>query len=99
MAKQKDTSGKPGKAGFVVGTAGFAKISAVEGIHLSPAMKKRAAEARSKGLSAEETRRAIIREYCPHNDPFTTFSEWTSEADEKGYGGLRTRHELVTYPR
>lgn len=63
MAKRKDTSRKPGKTGFVVGAAGFAKISAVEGIRLSPAMKKRAAEAGSKGLTAEETRRAIIRSY------------------------------------
>ena len=88
MAKQKDTSGKAGKTGFVVGAAGFAKISAVEGIRLSPAMKKRAAEAGSKGLTAEETRRAIIRAHCSHDDPFTAFSEWTSGADEKAYGGL-----------
>jgi hypothetical protein len=39
---------------MVVGAAGFAKISAVEGIRLSPAMKKRAAEAGSKGLTAED---------------------------------------------
>jgi hypothetical protein len=63
MPKQKPTTGKDAKKGFVVGAAGFAKISAVEGIRLSPAMKKRAAEAGSKGLSAEETRRAIIRTY------------------------------------
>ena len=63
MAKQKDTSEKNRKTSFVIGTAGFAKISAVEGIRLSPAMKKRAAEARSKGLTAEETRRTIIRSY------------------------------------
>jgi hypothetical protein len=87
MAKQKDTSGKNGKTGFVVGQAGFAKISAVEGIRLSPAMKKRAAEAGSKGLIAEETRRAIVRAYCSHDDPFAAFSEWTSEADKKAYGG------------
>ena len=61
MEKQKDTSGKSGKTGFVVGAAGFAKTSAVEGIRLSPAMKKRAAESGSKGLTAEETRRAIVR--------------------------------------
>jgi hypothetical protein len=88
MAKQKDISGKSGKAGFVVGAAGFAKISAVEGIRLSPAMKKRAAEAESRGLTAEQTRRAIIRAYCSHDDPFTAFSEWPSETDEKVYRGL-----------
>jgi hypothetical protein len=51
-------------------------------------MKKRAAEAGGKGLTAEETRRAIIRAYCSGDDPFATFSEWTSEADEKASGGL-----------
>jgi hypothetical protein len=39
------------------------EISAVEGIRLKPAMKKRAAEAASKGLSAEEYRRTILRSY------------------------------------
>ncbi len=63
MPKQKRTLGKSAKTGFVVGTAAFAKISAVEGIRLKPAMKKRAAEADRKGLSAEETRKAIIRSY------------------------------------
>ena len=88
MAKQKDTSGKAGKTGFIIDAAGFAKISAVEGIRLSPAMKKRAAEAGSKGLTPEETRRVIIRAYCSGDDPFAAFSEWTSKADEKGYDRL-----------
>jgi hypothetical protein len=63
MPKQKRATGKSSKTGFVVGRAGFAKISAVEGIRLKPAMKKRAADARSKRLSADETREAIIRNY------------------------------------
>jgi hypothetical protein len=63
MAKQKNPTGNSGRSGFVIGAAGFAKISAVEGIRLKPAMKKRAADAASKGLSAEETRNAIIRSY------------------------------------
>jgi hypothetical protein len=63
MPKQKRPTGKTRKTGFVIGRAGFAKISAVEGIQLKPAMKKRAADASSKGLSAEETREAIIRAY------------------------------------
>jgi hypothetical protein len=63
MPKQKRATGKGSKTGFVIGRAGFAKISAVEGIRLKPVMKKRAAEASSKGLSAEETRKAIIRAY------------------------------------
>ncbi|MBR0958910.1 hypothetical protein [Bradyrhizobium japonicum] len=63
MPKQKRQIGKTGKGGFVVGRAGFAKISAVEGIRLKPAMTKRAAEAAAKGLSAEEYRRTILRSY------------------------------------
>jgi hypothetical protein len=92
MPKQKRSTGKTSKTGFVIGRAGFAKIGAVEGIRLKPAMKKRAAEASSKGQSAEEKRKAIIRSYRRSgDDPFATFSEWTSEADEKAYGGCRTR--------
>jgi hypothetical protein len=61
MAKQKKITGSSRKTGrFVVGRAGFAKISAVEGIQLTDAMEKRADEKRAKGLSAEEHRRAII---------------------------------------
>ena len=49
------------KTGFVLGQAGFAKISAVEGVRLRPAMKKRAAEASSMGLSPDEYRQVIVR--------------------------------------
>lgn len=52
-----------GRACFVIGRAGFAKISAVEGIRLKPAMIKRAAKAAAKGLSAEECRLTIVRSY------------------------------------
>jgi hypothetical protein len=60
MASQKNTSNKTGK-GFVLGRERFAKISAVEGIELSGAMKKRIRESDHKGLSAEARRAAIIR--------------------------------------
>jgi hypothetical protein len=50
-------------AGFVVGRARFAKISSVEGIHLTQTMEKRASEADRKGLTAEEYRRTIMRSY------------------------------------
>jgi hypothetical protein len=63
MPRQKRSTGKSGKTGFIVGRTSFAKISAVEGIRLKPAMKERAAEAASKGLSAEEYRKAIIGAY------------------------------------
>ena len=63
MPKQKRPTEKSSKAGFIVGRAGFTKISAVEGIRLKPAMKERAAQATSKGLSAEEYRKVIVRAY------------------------------------
>jgi hypothetical protein len=60
MTKQKNST-KGAKTGrFVLGSDRFAKISEVEGIRLTPAMKRRADEAQTKGLSAEEYRRAII---------------------------------------
>jgi hypothetical protein len=63
MPKQKPSTGTRGKSGFVVGRASFAKISAVEGIKLTAAMKKRAADAEGRGLSAEQYRREIVRAY------------------------------------
>ena len=63
MVKQKNIA-KGGKSGrFVLGSDRFAKISEVEGIRLTPAMKKRASDAQSKGLTAEEYRRTIIRNH------------------------------------
>jgi hypothetical protein len=61
MPKRKHSTTKSGKSGFVIGRAGFERISAVEGIQLKPAMEERAAEARRKGLSAEEYRKVIVR--------------------------------------
>jgi hypothetical protein len=63
MPKQTRSTGKNSKTDFVLGQAGFAKISAVEGIRLKPAMKKRAADASNKGLSPDEYRRTIVRAY------------------------------------
>ena len=64
MPKQKKSVGRSAKTGrLIIGRAGFAKISAVEGIRLTDAMEKRAEEGRTKGLSAEEYRRAIISSY------------------------------------
>ena len=60
-AKAKALDRKKQQKGFVLGQAGFAKISAVEGIRLKPAMKKRAADASSKGLSPDEYRQVIVR--------------------------------------
>jgi hypothetical protein len=64
MAKQKKAIAKGAKTSrFVIGRAGFGKISAVEGIQITPAMKKRAGDAIAKKLTAEEYRRMIIRSY------------------------------------
>jgi hypothetical protein len=64
MSKQKKPIVKsPKTERFVIGSAGFGKISAVEGIRMTPAMKKRAGDALAKGLTAEEYRRTIIRSY------------------------------------
>lgn len=51
------------KGGYLLGRDSFGKISAVEGIQLTPTMKKRAADAERKGLSAEEYRQTIVRVY------------------------------------
>jgi hypothetical protein len=63
MTKQKNVA-KGAKSGrFVLGSDRFAKISEVEGIRLTAALKKRASDAQSKGLTAEEYRRTIIRSH------------------------------------
>jgi hypothetical protein len=61
-AKQPGPRAKK-RSGFVIGRESFGKISAVEGIQLTPAMKKRAADAERKGLSPEEYRQSIARSY------------------------------------
>jgi len=63
MAKQKNIAGRAKTGRFVLGSDRFAKISEVEGIKLTAAMKKRASDAQSKGLTAEEYRRTIIRSH------------------------------------
>jgi hypothetical protein len=64
MPKQRKSPGHSERTGrFVIGRERFAKISAVEGIELTEAMKKRADDKRAKGLSAEEYRRTIIGSY------------------------------------
>jgi len=57
-SKKKSASAK-----FVLGRAAFAKISAVEGIMLTPAMKKRAKEFERRGLTSAERRREILKVY------------------------------------
>lgn len=64
MPKTKQPGAKARKkGGFAIGRDSFGKISAVEGIRLTPTMKKRAAGAERKGLSAEEYRGAIANSH------------------------------------
>jgi hypothetical protein len=63
MAPKKPSSKKTKASGFVIGSARFRKISAVEGIHYSPKMKGSAAISKSKALSPEERRKSIIEAY------------------------------------
>jgi hypothetical protein len=58
---RKIPSRKTTSSNFVLGRERFEKISAVEGIELSGAMKKRASELDRKGLTPEARRAAIIR--------------------------------------
>jgi hypothetical protein len=63
----KTFSKKPAKRaakGYTIGRAGFAKISAVEGIKLTPSMAANFREFERQGLSPEERRKAILRKYA-----------------------------------
>jgi hypothetical protein len=62
MSKRNQEDGPPAR-GVTLGRARFAKISAVEGIVISPAGKRRAEEADRLGLSSAERRRRIERAY------------------------------------
>ena len=63
MAPKKQSSKKGKVSGFVIGSARFKKISAVEGIVSSPGMKGRSAISKRKDLSPEERRKVIIKAY------------------------------------
>jgi hypothetical protein len=51
------------KAAFRIGRNAFAKISEVEGIHLSNEMRSRFADFDTKGLSPAERREQIAKAY------------------------------------
>ena len=61
MPLQKKPPAKKSVANAVIGRKRFAKISAVEGITPSEAMRKRVAQFNRLGLSAAERRREIIK--------------------------------------
>jgi hypothetical protein len=50
-------------AGFVLGREGFARISAVEGIVLTPDMREAMESFDREGLTAAERRRAILKRF------------------------------------
>lgn len=57
--RSRSHTSEPG--GFVLGRSAFAKISAVEGIHLSAAAERRLADFERRGLSHEERRAELVR--------------------------------------
>jgi hypothetical protein len=63
MATKKSSSKKGKVSGFVIGSVRFRKISAVEGIVYSPKMKGNATIEKSKAVTPEERRKAIIKAY------------------------------------
>jgi hypothetical protein len=48
---------------FVIGLAGFEKVSAIEGLHLTRGMKRTFRMLERQGASAPERRAAIIKRY------------------------------------
>ena len=56
---------KPGYDGFVLGRSGFAHISAVEGIALTPEMRATMDSFDRDGLTAAERRARIIAQFTP----------------------------------
>lgn len=63
MTSDKKTGKRGSPRGFILGSARFDKISAVEGIKLTGSMRARAREADVKGLSGKERRDAIKDAY------------------------------------
>jgi hypothetical protein len=61
VTSAKKTAKKSAK--FVIGHARFSKISAVEGIALTPGMKARKTRLERSGASPAERRAAIIKAY------------------------------------
>lgn len=54
---------KPGASGHVLGQRTFAAITAVEGISLSAASRKRLADLKKRKLSPDDQRAEVIRAY------------------------------------
>ena len=63
MSKFLHKQSKRSAKGYTIGRAGFANISAVEGIRLTPEMAADFREFERNGLSPEERRKAIAGKY------------------------------------
>jgi hypothetical protein len=63
MSGPTTKSGKRASKGFTLGRQDFAKISAVEGIRMSRAMRAEFQEFDRKGLTPEERREVIAEKY------------------------------------
>lgn len=64
MKKQSDRSHRSAQKGYTIGRHRFAKISAVEGIHLTDAMDSDFQEFERKGLTPRQRRDAIAKKYA-----------------------------------
>jgi hypothetical protein len=63
MPKTLTPPGETAAKGFKVGRHAFAKISAVEGIYLTPEMQRDLRHYDELGLTADERRKRIARKY------------------------------------
>ena len=63
MTKTLNPPSTKAAKGYTLGRTGFAKISAVEGIKLSPEMEARFRDFDKRGLSPNERRVAIARAF------------------------------------
>jgi hypothetical protein len=62
--KSASRTPKPTAKSLTLGLAGFAKISAIEGVRLSSDSRRMFAEFERKGLSAEQRRKAIAAKHA-----------------------------------
>jgi hypothetical protein len=61
--KRRSSRNQPPSSGLTLGPEWGAKINEVEGVKLTPAAEKRAADFERRGLSSAERRKLILRAY------------------------------------
>lgn len=64
IMKKGSQSRKRQSRSYTIGRSAFARISAVEGIHLSDEMHKDFSEFDREGLSPRDRRKAIVKKYA-----------------------------------